>query len=76
MKVTQIETKDHDKFCLSINGEERIRLRTPEPEDCSFGRDLNFVLYISELMKEAYEAGKNGEPFEIEKIIEIDLDDF
>lgn len=35
-----------------------------EPEDNSFGRDLNFVFSIGDLIKFAYEAGKNGEEYE------------
>jgi hypothetical protein len=38
-----------------------------EPEDNSLGRDLKFVYSIVGLMREAYEVGKNGEPFEVTK---------
>jgi len=39
-----------------------------EPEDNTITRDLNFVLRIPDMLKEAYEAGKRGEEFEIEQI--------
>lgn len=35
------------------------------PEDAIFGRGLSDAYNIISLMKEAYEAGKRGEPFEI-----------
>lgn len=37
---------------------------TPCPEDANLYRDLNFVYYIADWLKAAYEAGKNGEDFE------------
>lgn len=33
------------------------------PEDAKLERDMSFVYDIPDLMREAYEAGKNGEPF-------------
>ncbi|QDX93608.1 hypothetical protein EEL30_15660 [Brevibacillus laterosporus] len=39
------------------------------PEDATLERDLNFVYNIPDLMRQAYEAGKNGEPFEV---VEVD----
>ena len=38
----------------------------PEPEDASFNRDLSFVFDISDLLKKAYEAGRNGETYHYE----------
>lgn len=35
------------------------------PEDANLMRDLNFAYFIPDLLKQAYEAGKNKEPFEI-----------
>lgn len=60
---------------------ERYELLTPknsiyvgqmEPEDASLGRDLNFVYSITDMIKEAYEAGKDGEElvFEFEEVEE------
>jgi hypothetical protein len=42
------------------------------PEDATLYRDLGFVYDIPKLMKEAYEAGKRGEEFEIEETNEED----
>jgi hypothetical protein len=44
-----------------------------EPEDANLNRDFNDCYKIIKLMKEAYEAGKNGEDFKIET---IEIDDF
>lgn len=40
------------------------------PEDATFGRDLSDCNNIPDLLRRAYEAGKNGELFEIEYINE------
>lgn len=37
------------------------------PEDANLERDLNFVYEIPEMLRKAYEAGKNGEDFVIEE---------
>ena len=41
-----------------------------EPEDNTFGRDLNDAYSISDLVKLAYEAGKSGEPMVYEFVEE------
>lgn len=38
-----------------------------EPEDASLGRDYSDVYNIEDLVKMAYEAGKNGERLEIDR---------
>jgi hypothetical protein len=38
-----------------------------EPEDNRISRDLNFVRRIPNMLKEAYEAGKRGEKFELKE---------
>lgn len=80
MKVVEIHSKDKkyygwDGFRIDVDGKSRISVGRPEPEDCSIDRDLSFVFKISRLMQEAYEAGKRGESFEVDKI-EVDPDDF
>ena len=40
------------------------------PEDATFGRDLSVCNNIPDLLRQAYEAGKNGDYFEIEYIKE------
>lgn len=42
------------------------------PEDATLRRDLNFVFKIKDLVERAYNAGKNGESFDYEKIEGID----
>jgi hypothetical protein len=73
MKVT-VRTCEFDDY------REAIEITTPkngvsfydgEPEDSNLGRNFCDVYQIPALMKEAYEAGKNGETFEIENI-EVD----
>jgi len=39
-----------------------------EPEDMTLNRDLSDAWHISTMLVRAYNAGKNGEPLEIEKI--------
>lgn len=43
-----------------------------EPEDMYLFRDLSDAYYISELIRIAYEEGKNGEDFEYELIEDSD----
>ena len=70
-----IEKNDYqDEYHIIVNGKERIQANDyGEPEDNRLGRDLNFVYSIVDLMKEAFDAGKNGEKLEItnEKVKEI-----
>lgn len=40
------------------------------PEDALFGRNLEWYDSILSLVREAYKAGKNGEPLEISEINE------
>jgi hypothetical protein len=55
-----IETEDGKK--------QEIWAYEPQPEDATFARDLSFVFSIVELLKAAYNAGKNGENFEYEYV--------
>lgn len=72
----QIEENDYQNhFELYIN--EKLQISVGDslsecPEDATLGRDLNFVFGIKDLIKMAYDAGKNGEPFNYEKIEGID----
>lgn len=43
-----------------------------EPEDNNLNRNFNDCYSIENLIKKAYEAGKNGEVLEIEKVINND----
>ena len=75
IRTTYEEADDYGEgewFEISVNGRRRISAGGGEPEDNSLGRDLNFVFDIVPLMREAWEAGKNGESFDI---TEVDSDD-
>lgn len=56
---------EYDRFTLVVtndNGEsKRFSIGRGEPEDMYLFRDLNDALDVPDLMKMAYEAGKNGE---------------
>ncbi len=70
MKVIQnaYQLDDHRK-CVDIvaTGCPELSFCDGEPEDNTLGRNFNGVYSIVELMRAAHEAGKRGEPFEIEK---------
>lgn len=51
---------------MEIDGKERLSVGGGEPEDAIIGRDLVSCQEIAGLMKEAYNAGINGAPFDIE----------
>lgn len=73
MKVIEIHRSDGDTYEerkwleILINDKKVFSIGSGEPEDMSLDRDLNDAHKITSMMKEAYEAGKNGEPFELEK---------
>jgi hypothetical protein len=56
---------EYERFVIKVNNKIILSAGHGEPEDNSLGRDLNFVFSIPEWMKMAYEAGKNGEDFNI-----------
>ena len=59
---------ENAQYRIEVNGKTRIRVSDGgEPEDNKLCRDLDFVYEIVELMKEAHEAGKNGEPFVVKQ---------
>ena len=71
MQITEknITCGDEEAYELIINGKSELYVRDyGEPEDNSLCRDLNFVYSIIKLMKKSYEAGKNGETFDVEAI--------
>ena len=53
---------------MSIDGKNRLYVGGGEPEDQIIGRDLVACQTIAGLMEEAYEAGKRGEPFDVETV--------
>ena len=79
MKVTvksftnaEIERRDYrDVLEIGIDGLRCFSVFDGEPEDANLSRDFCDCFSIPELMKKAYQAGLNGEPFEIE-ILRVD----
>ena len=72
MKLTVTWPKEDDMFdgritIVSEREDKKISLRfgAGEPEDMNLARDLSDALSIPDVIKMAYEAGKNGEEFEI-----------
>lgn len=57
---------------IEIDGKSVFRMNElcESPEDATFGRDLSDCNNIPSLLRRAYEAGKNGDYFEIEYIKE------
>lgn len=53
-------------YTLEIDGKVEFDVYDGEPEDNSLMRNFNDCVKIPDLLKRAYEAGKNGEEFELE----------
>ena len=51
---------------IEIDGKEVFSVYDGEPEDNNLSRNFNDCFIIDDLLRKAYEAGKNGEPLEIE----------
>lgn len=72
MKIKEIMLENNEDFRsaleIHVNDEKKLSFYEGEPEDASLGRDYSDVYNIVNLMKEAFEAGKNGEEFEFEQI--------
>ena len=64
-----IKQRDYQEVLeIHINGKSCFSVSDGEPEDANLSRDFNDCWNIPELMKEAFEAGKNGEEFEIKNL--------
>lgn len=50
---------------IVVDGKKEVSFTDGEPEDNNLNRNFNGVYKIDKLMKKAYEAGKNGESFEL-----------
>ena len=72
MKITKTETLGrYDNIVwldININDKHVFCIGEDEPEDMTFGRTLNDCLKITNLLKMAYDAGKNGEEFILEEL--------
>lgn len=78
MKIKEIHNIDdcgQGSVSIYLNNERCLCIRAAESEDCSFYRDLNDALFIVELVKKAYEAGRAGEELEVEFINESEGDE-
>lgn len=72
LSVKKFEDLDFWRMALKIEAEtetsqKELSFIEGEPEDANLGRDYNDVYNIEDLVKMAYEAGKNGEPLEIDR---------
>lgn len=68
MKVEVITTElgdDRLKLIIKVDDKREACFIDGEPEDNSLCRNFNDCFNISNLMHIAYEAGKNGEKFEL-----------
>jgi len=78
-RLTESAMRDNDwrqKVSFLKDGKEFLRESDGgEPEDNTLERDLSFVFSIPSWMRQAWEAGKNGEEFIIEQK-EVELEDF
>jgi hypothetical protein len=76
MKVKKVITPSsdygYDRVTIVVDNDEFCSVRdfSECPEDANTGRDLSFVYGIPKLLKKAYEAGKNGDSFDMEEIKE------
>lgn len=81
MKITQetssdslLESMDFRNYLsIKIDGKPAARFLDGEPEDANLSRDFNDCYSIVNLMKMAFDAGKAGETFEVEKVEVDDL---
>ncbi|AVG13013.1 hypothetical protein [Paenibacillus larvae] len=70
MKITFTHGEDRNECArleMDIDGRGGfwIGCLSEDPEDAMLERNLSFVYSIEDWIKQAYEAGKNGEPLEI-----------
>lgn len=62
----EVENCDYrNALQIVINGKRAFKVVDGEPEDSNLNRDFNDCYNITGLMKSAWEAGKNGEVFEL-----------
>jgi len=67
IKVTWYQHDEYGELQeMFIDGEYVARAGGDEPEDMIVGRNVMSLVEVAGLMNRAYEAGKNGEPWEYE----------
>lgn len=65
----EIEQRDYrDILAIYINDKKVFIVMDGEPEDANLNRDFNDCWFITDLMRQAYQAGINGEALEIEHV--------
>lgn len=78
MKITITHNLDTDNYgqyaglkteVITNSGNGSVNFSGGEPEDFSLTRDLNDAFKIQDLLILAYNAGKNGESLEIERLL-------
>jgi len=61
-----VEKRDYcNILVIKIDGKKEFSVYDGEPEDANLYRNFNDCWKITDLMKKAYQAGVNGEPFEV-----------
>lgn len=81
MRITVLETISDDRTyeSLEIALDEKTKFHvcsSDSPEDNTLSRNFSDCYDIPELLRKAYEAGRNGEEFELEYVIdETEIDD-
>ena len=61
------EKRDYcDVFTIKVDGKTVLNVYDGEPEDNNLSRNFSDIFSVPELIEAAYNAGKNGEPLNIE----------
>lgn len=55
-------------YQIHIDDKRVFSVHDGEPEDANLSRDFNDAYQVPDLMRQAYEAGKKGEEFEVEEV--------
>jgi hypothetical protein len=63
----QRAAKDYqsDGIRIEIDGVKAFEVHEGEPEDMTLGRNLNDCVSITTMLRQAFDAGANGETFEL-----------
>ena len=71
------DSNDSERQRMKIDGKHRLTVAAlcECPEDAIIGRDLVSCRAVSSYMREAYEAGKRGDEFNVAFVAETDDDD-
>lgn len=68
VKVIHSDLSDYrNALKIEIDGKRVFSVCDGQPEDSNLSRAFNDCYSIPDLLKRAYEAGKNGESYEVEE---------